>query len=251
MDQGGTWHGGRPQPSRLCVRWGPAPPQKSWRKPPLQFLAHCCCNQTAGCIKMPLGMEVGLGPCHSVLNGNPAPLPKKGPSPPIFGSFLLWPNGWMHQDANWSGGRPQSRPTLCSMGTSYPQKKGHTHPKQFLAHVLWPNGWMDEEATWYGSSPRPRPHCIRRGPSYSRKGHRSPLFSAHVYCGHGRPSQLLLSSCSVIEQSDSQTTASPFGNGKECMKSNSNTLTTDYRYLFAKCIWDWLSNIFFGFTHLL
>jgi len=22
-----------------------------------------------------------------------------------------------------------------------------------------------------------------------------PLFSAHVYCGHGRPSQLLLSSC--------------------------------------------------------
>jgi len=24
------------------------------------------------------------------------------------------------------------------------------------------------------------------------KGHSSPLFSAHVYCGHGRPSQLLL-----------------------------------------------------------
>jgi len=23
----------------------------------------------------------------------------------------------------------------------------------------------------------------------------TPLFSAHVYCGHGRPSQLLLSSC--------------------------------------------------------
>jgi len=22
-----------------------------------------------------------------------------------------------------------------------------------------------------------------------------PLFSAHVYCGHGRPSQLLLNSC--------------------------------------------------------
>jgi len=28
------------------------------------------------------------------------------------------------------------------------------------------------------------------------KGHSSPsLFSAHVYCGHGRPSQLLLTSC--------------------------------------------------------
>ena len=52
--------------------------------------------------------------------------------------------------------------------------------------LLWPNGWMDEDATCYGSRPRPRPHCIRRGPS-------SPLFSAHVYCGHGRPSQLLRS----------------------------------------------------------
>jgi len=24
MDQDGTWHGGRPQPRRLCVRWGPS-----------------------------------------------------------------------------------------------------------------------------------------------------------------------------------------------------------------------------------
>jgi len=27
------------------------------------------------------------------------------------------------------------------------------------------------------------------------QGKISPLFSAHVYCGHGRPSQLLLSAC--------------------------------------------------------
>ena len=26
MDQDGTWHGGRPQPRRLCVRWGPSLP---------------------------------------------------------------------------------------------------------------------------------------------------------------------------------------------------------------------------------
>jgi len=25
MDQDGTWHGGRPQPGGLCVRWGPSP----------------------------------------------------------------------------------------------------------------------------------------------------------------------------------------------------------------------------------
>ena len=57
---------------------------------------------------------------------------------------------------------------------------------------------MDEDATWYGRRPQPRPHYVRRGHSSPlRKGHSShpPLFSAHVYCDHGRPSQLLLSSC--------------------------------------------------------
>jgi len=29
MDEAGTWHDGRPQPRRVCVRWGPSPlPQK-------------------------------------------------------------------------------------------------------------------------------------------------------------------------------------------------------------------------------
>ena len=31
------------------------------------------------------------------------------------------------------------------------------------------------------------------------RGTVAPLFSAHVYCGHGRPSQLLLSSCKLLE----------------------------------------------------
>ena len=37
----------------------PAPPPPKGHSP--QFLAHICCDQMAGCIKMPLGMEVGLG----------------------------------------------------------------------------------------------------------------------------------------------------------------------------------------------
>jgi len=53
----------------------------------------------AGWIKMTLGMEVCLSPGYIVLHGDPAPLSKKGAKPPIFGPFLLWPNGWMHQDA--------------------------------------------------------------------------------------------------------------------------------------------------------
>jgi len=37
-------------------------------------------------------------------------------------------------------------------------------------------------------------HIVLDGdPAPPRRGHSSPpLFSAHVYCGHGRPSQLLL-----------------------------------------------------------
>jgi len=44
-------------------------------------------------IKMPLGRKVGI-----VLDGDPAPLPKKEAEPPIFGPCLLWPNGCMDQD---------------------------------------------------------------------------------------------------------------------------------------------------------
>ena len=46
--------------------------------------------------RMKLGMEVGLGPGHIVLDGDPAPPPERGTAPtPIFGACLLWPNGWM------------------------------------------------------------------------------------------------------------------------------------------------------------
>ena len=34
-----------------------------------------------GWIKMPLGMEVGLGPSDFVLDGKPAHLPKRGTAP--------------------------------------------------------------------------------------------------------------------------------------------------------------------------
>ena len=50
----------------------------------------------AGWIKTPLGVEVGLGPRHIVLHGDPAPPPKKGAQPPIFGPCLLWPDGNAH-----------------------------------------------------------------------------------------------------------------------------------------------------------
>jgi len=79
-----------------------------------QFSVHVYCGQTAALIKMPLGMEVGLGPSGFVLDGDPAP--PKGANFPIFGPCVLWPNGWMDEDTSWYGGGPMwasAHATLC------------------------------------------------------------------------------------------------------------------------------------------
>jgi len=65
------------------------------------------CGQTVGRIKMKFGMQVGLGPGHIVLDGDQLPPPKGEGSwsnGPIFGPYLLRPNGCMDQDATWHGG---------------------------------------------------------------------------------------------------------------------------------------------------
>jgi len=48
--------------------------------------AHICYGEMAGWIKTTLGREVDFGPSDIVLDGDPAPLPKKGAEPPTF-----WP----------------------------------------------------------------------------------------------------------------------------------------------------------------
>ena len=60
---------------------------------------------------MKLGMQVGLGPGDFVLDGDPAPLPKKGAEPPNFRPMFIvsTPYGWMDQDGTWPEGRPQPR----------------------------------------------------------------------------------------------------------------------------------------------
>jgi len=52
------------------------------------------CDQTVGWIRMPFGLVVGLGPGHSVLDGDPAPRAEMGTAaPPLFSPYLLVPNG--------------------------------------------------------------------------------------------------------------------------------------------------------------
>ena len=135
MDQNGTWHGGRPQPRQLCVRWGPSSPHQKGVKPPI--FAHVYCGQTAGCIKMPFGMNVGLSPGDFVLDGDPAPLPERGRmphTPQIFGPCLLWPNGWMDEAGTRHGGKPQPRRLCVRWGPSTRPQKGAEPPAQFSAH---------------------------------------------------------------------------------------------------------------------
>jgi len=59
------------------------------------FSAHVYCGQTAGWIKMALGMEVGLSPGDFVFDGDPAP-PRKGGRSPQFSAHI-----YCSQKAGW------------------------------------------------------------------------------------------------------------------------------------------------------
>jgi len=78
MDQDATWYGGRPWSRPHYVRWGPKLTQKGHSQ---QFLAHVCCDETAGWIKIPPGRKVGLGSRHILLNGEPTSPFKRGTAP--------------------------------------------------------------------------------------------------------------------------------------------------------------------------
>ena len=81
MHQDAAWCTERSQPRGLYVRWGPSPPSPKRGQSPKIF-DPLYCDQTAGWIKMALGMEVGLSQDDFVLHGDPVPLPKSGAQPP-------------------------------------------------------------------------------------------------------------------------------------------------------------------------
>jgi len=183
MDQDETWHAGRRRAWPHCVRREPCSCPLKGHSP--QFSAHICCGQMAGWIKMPLGMEVGLGAGDFVLDGDPTPPLQKGaePPPPIFGPCLFncgQMAGWVKMALGMEVGL-----CLCHIVLDWdpsPLPLRGTAPI-FGLYLLWPNGWMDQDVTWYGDRPRPRRLCVRWLPSsrLPKKG-RSPQFLAHVYC---------------------------------------------------------------------
>jgi len=155
-------------------------PSSKGAQPP-QFPAHICCGQIAGWIKMPLGMEVGLGPGDFVLDGDPAPhSAKKGaeihPSPNFQPMSILakrldesrWHLAW-----RWAIGPGQ----IVLDEDPAPLPKKRTEPPNFGPFILWPNGCMYQDTTWCGGRPQPMQHCVRWGPSSPPlKGHSPSIF---------------------------------------------------------------------------
>jgi len=145
---------------------------------------------------MPLGMEVGLGPGHIVLDGDPAPPPEKEAQPHHFSAHVYYGQtvGCIRIPLGMEVGLSLGDNVLD--GDSATPKKGYS-PTQFLAHV-----YCVQMAGW---KKMPLGTGVYLGPGHivlggdralpRERGTAAPLFSAHVYCGHGRPSQLLLSSC--------------------------------------------------------
>ena len=81
---------------------------------------------------MPLGMEVGLGPDHIVLDGDLTPLQKRGKAP-NFRSMPVVAIGWMDQDVTWYRGRPHPRRHCVRWGPSSPTVRDTAAPN-ILAH---------------------------------------------------------------------------------------------------------------------
>ena len=94
MDQDDTWHGGRPQPRRLCVRWGPSsPPRQKRAQPPifgscLLWPNGCMHQDTTWCGFRPRSRR------HCIRRGPSSPFPK-GAQPPIFRPISVAAK-WLH-----------------------------------------------------------------------------------------------------------------------------------------------------------
>jgi len=97
---------------------------------------------------------------------------------------ILWPNGWIDQDVTWYGGRPRPRSHYARWGPSFPSERG-TAPPLFGPRLLWLNGWVIKMpfGTEVGLG---QGDIVLDGiqfPPSDGKGHSSPHFSVHVYCG--------------------------------------------------------------------
>jgi len=156
------------------------------------------CGQTVGWIKMKRGMQIGFGPCHIALDGDPAPPPPKGNNPQ-FSTHICCGQmaGWIKMPLSMEVGHDPGDFVL----------DGDPAPLPTFRPIcpVWPKGlmldaWIEMSLNWYGGRPRPRRHCVKWGPSptidMGRKwGMLCPHFRPMSMWPNGRPSQQLLGFC--------------------------------------------------------
>jgi len=97
----------------------------------------------AAWIKIPLGMEVGLGPGVFALDVDPAPLPQKGDgSPPQFSAHVhcIKTAGWIKMALGVEVGLGPGHIVLDGVPASLPRKRGRSPPQIFGPCLLWPHG---------------------------------------------------------------------------------------------------------------
>jgi len=91
---------------------------------------------------MKLGMQVGLGPGHFVLDGDPTPFLKRGESPPAQFSAHVYCGqtaAWIKMQLGTEVGLGL-RDIVFDVDPATHRKKGTPTPTQFLAHVCCGHG---------------------------------------------------------------------------------------------------------------
>jgi len=122
-----------------------------------ETLAYC--GQKVGWIKMKIGMWVGLGPGHIVLDGDPALLPPKGHSPRFLAHICCGQMaGWIKMPLGMEVGLG---PNKWGHSSLLPKKGAEPPSRSFGPCPLWLNGCMDQYGTWHGGGPWSRPHYAR------------------------------------------------------------------------------------------
>ena len=128
-----------------------------------------------GRIKTKLGVQVGLGPSHIVLGGDPAPSPPKGRSPQFLAHICCGQMAALiKMPLGMELGLGPGDFVLDGDPTPPPKKGAEPLTQIFGPCLLWPNSWMDQDGTWHGDRPQPRQLCVRSRPSPSPKWGRSP-----------------------------------------------------------------------------
>jgi len=179
MDQDGTWHGGGPWSRPHCARWRPsAPPQKGGRAPhfrPIFIVTKRLDASRCHC----------LSPGDFVLDGDPAPSPKRERSPQ-FSAYVYCGQtvACIKMPLYWYVGKPRPRRHCVRWGPSSPSEiKGGRAPPQFSAHV-----YCGQTAGWIKMALGTEVGLVLNNivldgdPAPTPKGRRFQ-FSANVYCG--------------------------------------------------------------------